>query len=111
MSMLLAIGGSDRCTAVVETHTWEVLGEIERSGVVSCVAWSPNDGGRRLAVRGQNGAVAVVDIRSKTVVAEIDLRSTKDGRGGGEEGERPRSAVKDVCWMLAIHTIVILCLF
>jgi WD40 repeat protein len=72
-SRYLAIGGSDKCCAIVNTSaSWKVFKEIRRATSVQSVQWYPGSG-RYLAI-GSCDVAIVVGRDSFTTITEIDVR-------------------------------------
>ena len=62
-------------SSTTNTNAWEVVGEIQRTASVQCVQWSPD--GSCLAVGGQDGVVAIVDISTRSILNEVHRKRSK----------------------------------
>jgi WD40 repeat protein len=74
----LAVAGSDRCCAIVDTQaSWRVVKEIRRSTPIQSIKWFPGNDGRFLAI-GASNVTIVMGREPYTIVKEIDLGSSTE---------------------------------
>lgn len=91
-SRYLAIGGSDKCCAIVNvTASWRVFKVIRRAATIQSIQWYPGTG-RYLAI-GSTDVAIVVGRDSFTTITEIDIRN-KDADEQGNSPD-PSSSLSD----------------
>lgn len=93
---MLAVGGSDKRCSIVNTSSWSVVCEFQRTTSIPMVKWSPS--GRKLAVGSHDGTVAVFDTTSNSMLAEVIRGHEQKLRETARRSVSSSCRVNTLCW-------------